>query len=201
MPERSAASGAAARSRRAPATRRGDGSPSAEARPAASSTRDATAAALDALRRIVRALRVSARSIEDRTGLRAGQLFTLQLIAASPGQSLSELARRTITDRTSAAGMVDRLEARGLVERRAGTTDRRRTEIFATALGRRVVAGAPRAPAQQVLDGMAAMEPRELRLLARTLGALVGAMGIADEPAPMLFEDPADGATAATAGG
>ena len=192
MPEHSAASGAAKRSRRGPATRGGDGARAAEAGAHSPATQDTTAA-LDALRRIVRVLRLAARGIEDRTGLRAGQLFTLQLIVASPGQSLTELARRTITDRTSAAGMVDRLEARGLVERRAGTTDRRRTEIFATAQGRRVLGRAPRAPTQQVLDGMAAMDPGELRLLARTLGALVAAMGIAGEPALMLFEDPADG--------
>ncbi len=195
MPQPSAGRASPARARPASTKRGGGGTRALEATDAAPSTQDTTAA-LDALRRIVRVLRLSSRSVEERTGLRAGQLFTLQLIAAAPGQSLTELARRTITDRTSVAGMVDRLEARGLVERRAGATDRRRTEIFATPQGRRVVARAPLAPTQQVLDGMAAMEPAELRVLARTLGALVTAMGIADEPAPMLFEDAADGATA-----
>ena len=155
----------------------------------ASSPRHDAGAALDALRRIVRVLRVSARGVEARTGLRAAQLFTLQLVAASPGISITELARRTMTDRTSAASMVDRLLARGLVERREGVVDRRRTEIFVTARGAAVLARAPRAPTQRVLDGMAAMRARDLRQLARMLRALVGAMGIADEPAPMLFED------------
>ena len=147
---------------------------------------------LDALRRIVRVLRVSARGVEERTGLRAPQLFTLRLVAEEPGLSISELARRTLTDRTSAASMVERLLARGLVQRRRGASDRRRTEIFVTARGAAMLARAPRAPTQHVLDGMAAMSGRDLRRLALGLDALVRAMGIAGEPAPMLFADAPD---------
>jgi DNA-binding MarR family transcriptional regulator len=147
------------------------------------------AASLEAFRRIVRVLRVSVRSVEERTGLRAPQLFTLRLVAGEPGLSISELARRTLTDRTSAASMVERLLARGLVERRVGAADRRRIEIFVTPRGAAVLARAPRAPTQRMLDGLAAMGERDLRRLALGLGALVRAMGIAGEPAPMLFGD------------
>jgi DNA-binding MarR family transcriptional regulator len=89
--------------------------------------------------------------------------------------------------------MVDRLVERGLVERRVGTADRRRTEIFVTRRGAVVLARAPRAPTQRVLDGLQAMEPRELARLAAGLDALVRAMGIAGEPATMLFGDPPGG--------
>lgn len=165
---------------RRPARRAADAPPSA--RPEAGE-------ALNALRRIVRELRVAAASGEDETGLSAAQLFVLQQVAATAGLSLTEIAGRTLTDRTSVAAVVDRLLARGMVERRVGPGDRRRSEIFATREGARLLARAPHPPTRRVLDGMLAMRERDLRQLARSLSALATAMRLDDQPAPMLFDD------------
>jgi DNA-binding MarR family transcriptional regulator len=151
--------------------------------------RAATAAALDDLRRVVRALRVAAGSAESVTGLTAAQLFVLQAVHANPGSSLTELAARTMTDRTSVAAAVDRLVERGLVERRPSSTDRRRVDIVATRAAGSVLARAPHPPTRRVLDGLAALDDRDLRRLSGGLAALVRAMGVAGEPATMLFED------------
>jgi DNA-binding MarR family transcriptional regulator len=155
----------------------------------APAARPEAAEALDALRRIVRELRVAAAGGEAETGLSAAQLFVLQQVAAAPGLSLTEIAARTLTDRTSVAAVVDRLLARALVERRPGADDRRRAEIFATRAGARLLARAPHPPTRRVLDGMEAMRDRELRQLARGLGALARSMGLAGQPATMLFDD------------
>jgi DNA-binding MarR family transcriptional regulator len=157
--------------------------------PASARRAERRTATLDALRRIVRALRLSAGSVEAKTGLSAGQLFTLQLVGAEPGLSLTELAERTMTDRTSAAGMVDRLEARGLVERRPGAVDRRRTEVVASRRGRALLARAPEPPTQRVLAALDALDDAALDRVAAALETLVGAMRIGDEPATMLFDD------------
>lgn len=149
----------------------------------------ATQAALQGLRRIVRALRVANGGVEKTTGLSAAQLFVLEQVAKTPGSSLSELAASTMTDRTSVAAVVDRLLARTLVERRRSSEDRRRVEIVATSEGLAVLARAPHPPTRQILDGMAAMDDRQIRRLAVSLTRLVRGMGIADEPAIMLFED------------
>jgi DNA-binding MarR family transcriptional regulator len=147
------------------------------------------AATLDALRRIVRALRVAAGRTEEQTGLSAAQLFVLQQVAARPGLSLSELAERTHTDRTSVAAVVERLTARRLVARRPGARDRRRAEIFAAPAARPLLARAPHPPTRRLLDGVAAMNDRDLRRLALGLAALADAMGLDGGPAPMLFDD------------
>jgi DNA-binding MarR family transcriptional regulator len=147
------------------------------------------AAALDALRRIVRELRVTAANAESETGLTAAQLFVLHQVGAAPGLSLTEIATRTLTDRTSVAAVVDRLLAQSLVERRAGVVDRRRAEIFVTRAGARVLARAPHPPTRLVLDAMTTMSVRERRQLARSLGQLARAMGLSGGDAPMLFED------------
>jgi len=171
-----------------PVTPRSRAAPRAAARAAAPFAGDA-AAALDALRRIVRELRVTAARAEDETGLSAAQLFVLQQVAGAPGLSLTEIAARTMTDRTSVGAVVERLLARSLVERRPGAVDRRRAEIYPTREGARVLARAPHPPTRRVLDAMAAMGERDVRRLARSLGALAGALGLDGGPAPMLFED------------
>jgi DNA-binding MarR family transcriptional regulator len=170
--------------------------PSADRAPTRAPARDRardrhrdTADALDSLRRVVRALRVAAASGESATGLSAAQLFVLQVVHAEPGLSLTEVAARTLTDRTSVAAAVERLAARGLVERRRGEADRRRVALVPTPAARRVLAAAPHPPTRRVLDGLAAVDDRTLRRIALGLTALVRAMGLDAEPAPMLFDD------------
>lgn len=156
---------------------------------AAAQRREQTAAALDAMRRVVRALRVAAGSSEAATGLSSAQLFVLQAVQAEPGRSLTEIAARTMTDRTSVAAVVDRLAERGLVERRRSTLDRRRVEIVATRAAHAVLERAPHAPTRRLLDGLDTLDDRNLRRLAAGLAELAQAMGLDGEPATMLFED------------
>ena len=172
-----------------PAPARPRPAPAARAAAAPGRRLGATTAALDDLRRIVRALRVAAGSAESATGLTAAQLFVLQAVHAQPGRSLTEIAAHTMTDRTSVAAVVDRLAERGLVERRASPTDRRRVAIVPTAAAAPLLGWAPHPPTRRVLDGIAALDDRDLGRLAAGLAALVRAMGLDGAPATMLFED------------
>lgn len=149
--------------------------------------------ALDALRRIVRGLRVASRQVESRAGVSAAQLYALEHVARVPSLSLRELADRLITDRTSAAYLVERLEAEGLVERRRSTIDRRRSEIAVTARGRTLLAGAPTPPGMQLSEALERLAPGELASLTTALGRLVQELGLDAQPAPMLFADTAEG--------
>jgi len=162
------------------------------------SRRDAdTAAALDALRRIVRVLRLSAAGVEKTTGLSAAQLYVLERVAERPGASLTELAELTLTDRTSVAAVVDRLAARGLVDRQRSTVDRRRVDVVATPTGADLLGNAPHPPTMTLLDALRSVTEAELRMIADGLGRLEQAMGIANEPAGMFFEDAPNAAAAA----
>jgi DNA-binding MarR family transcriptional regulator len=53
--------------------------------------------------------------------------------------TMQELARLLGLDKSSATGLVDRAEQRGLVRRIASTQDRRSTRVKLTAAGRRLV--------------------------------------------------------------
>lgn len=166
---------------------------------AADDRRRDTTAALDHLRRIVRALRLAAGGGESATGLSAAQLFVLQVVHAEPGRSLTEIATRTMTDRTSVAAVVERLVERGLVERRRSASDRRRIEIVSTAAAARTLVRAPHPPTRRVLDGLATLDDRELRRVAQGLAVLVRAMALDADPAAMLFDDGAPTGAAASA--
>jgi DNA-binding MarR family transcriptional regulator len=163
--------------------------------PSRESTSGQAELALTALRRIVRGVRVSSRRVEE-AGISAAQLFVLQHLAEGTPLSLSELGVRTMTDRTSVAHVVERLESNGLVARSRGTTDRRRTEIVLTPRGRQLLRRVPDSPTAELARAMRSLKPRELNALALSLTSLVDAMGLAEEPAPPLFGDTPEGARA-----
>ncbi|HEU4563829.1 MAG TPA: MarR family transcriptional regulator [Gemmatimonadaceae bacterium] len=164
----------------------------ARRRPPARATH--TAVVVDAMRRLIRGLRLAARRTQVETGLSAAQLFVLAQLADRPAASLGELAERTLTDRSSVAAVVERLAARGFVLAERDPGDRRRTAIAITSAGRALVRRAPAAPTVLLVEALGAMSGGDVRALARTLERLVEVMGLAGEPAPMLFEDEAPAA-------
>lgn len=146
-------------------------------------------AILDAIRHIVRDIRVTARAAEKRLGLSGAQLFVLRTLASGDGLSLGELAARTFTHQSSVSVVVSRLVDAGLVERRRARDDRRRLRLALTLTGRARLAAAP-APAQDTLiAAVSRLSDADRRALARSLTRLVAALGVGKSVAPMLLED------------
>lgn len=150
-----------------------------------------TAAAVDAVRRIFRALRNAAQQTQTQSGISAAQLFVLSALADGAASSLTELGERTHTDRSSVGDVVERLADAGLVERSRSEHDRRRTEVRITPGGRTLLRSAPRPPTELLIAGLDAMEDDALNALAAGLLRLTREMGLEAAPAPMLFEDEA----------
>jgi DNA-binding MarR family transcriptional regulator len=161
------------------------------ARPPRTTDSDLTGA-VDAVRRLIRGLRLAEQRTRSATGLSAAQLFVLGGLRETSGVSLSELAEHTLTDRTSVSAVVERLESDGAVRTERDPDDRRRTLVHITAAGRRRLATAPAPPTVQLLAALRRLSPRQLGSLTSSLGALLDAMGLHDEPATMLFESAAD---------
>lgn len=145
--------------------------------------------AVDALRRILRELRLAAGATQKRAGISAAQLYVLQALADGLKASLSDIAARTLTDRTSVAAVVERLVEAQLVSRQTASSDRRRAAIAITRTGRALLKRAPLPPTARLIAGLDALHDRELLPLAEGLVALARAMGVGDQPAGMLFED------------
>jgi DNA-binding MarR family transcriptional regulator len=143
-------------------------------------------ASLDALRLIVRALRVSSVEVDRALGISMAQLFVLQQLADGRPRSLVELAAETLTDPSSVSVVVRRLVGRKLVARRADRNDGRRAQITLTAAGRALLGRAPEPVQQRLLHALAALPDRRLSELSRTLSELATTIG--GEPG-LFFEE------------
>ncbi len=151
-------------------------------------TDPATRAVLDAIRRIVRALRESSRGAERAVGVGGAQLFVLQRLAGAPALSLNELARRTLTHQSSVSVVVSKLVRAGLVARTRADGDGRRVEIKLTKAGRTVLSRAPAAAQDRLIGALGVLGTEARRELAGRLGQLVEAMALPDRHPPMFFE-------------
>lgn len=145
--------------------------------------------AMDALRRIVRVLRVSGTAAERDHGVSGAQLFVLQQLEEMPATSLRELAARTATDQSSVSVVVRRLVARGLVGRKAARGDARRAELAITAAGRTLVRRAPAAAPGRLRDALIALPVRVRTPLTRGLTMLAARLEDGTAAPPMFFED------------
>ena len=143
---------------------------------------------LDAIRRLVRQLRVSDRTAQQRAGISAAQHFVLSQVGGSPQMSLGELAERTHTDQSSVSAIVTRLVEAGLLERVRAVDDARRLELTLTLAGRAALRKVRVAAQEQIVAAVEQMPPAKRQQFAETFNELLDAIGAAPR-APMLFED------------
>ncbi len=143
------------------------------------------------LRRIVRFLRLAERASGAGSGLSAAQLFVLRVLVDAPAKSLAEIAKRTLTDQSSASVVVARLVAKKLVRRTMVTTDRARAELALTRAGHKIAVTTAPLPQVAIVDAVERMSPAKQAHLVAALAGLTSAVG-ADTVAPaMFFEDAA----------
>jgi DNA-binding MarR family transcriptional regulator len=153
------------------------------------STREETQRVLDAVRRIVQALRASSSWAEKHVGMSGAQLFVLQAVAQRPAISVNDLAERTHTHQSSVSTIVGRLVDHGLVSRTRSATDGRSVEVSLTKQGQRVVGRAPDVAQERLIRGITRLSAVRRRQVAESLGEVARAVG-GDERTPnMFFED------------
>jgi DNA-binding MarR family transcriptional regulator len=106
-------------------------------------------------------------------GLSPGRVGLLITIDANPGITQSRLAEAANRDRSTMVGVLDQLEARGLVERRRGA-DRRTNGLWLTRAGRTLMARALRAIESHEKRIAAALSAAERRQLLALLAKIAG---------------------------
>jgi len=152
-------------------------------------TRAGLAPILDGFRRVFRALRRSSSDAHARFGLGGAQLYVLRVLANAPALSMNALAERTHTHQSSVSVVVARLVRRRLVRSVRSRDDARRVELAVTPKGRRLAGRAPEAAQERLVHGLLRLAPARRAELARSIAALVAAMGVESEPATMFFEN------------
>jgi DNA-binding MarR family transcriptional regulator len=153
--------------------------------------------AMEALRRIVRALSSSSREASSSGGLSGAQLFVLRQVGARPGLSVGQLAASTLSRQSTVSEVVSRLAERGLVARETSAADARQTELSLTARGRRAIAKFGGTAQERLAAGLASMPAARRRTLADALESWLSSAGLADVPAGMFFDDQSAARTSA----
>ena len=145
--------------------------------------------ALRAVRTLVASLSRSARSIEWRTGFTNAQLFLLRQLATTDALSVNDLAQRARTNQSTVSSVLGRIVRAGLVDRVRAPDDGRRVDLSLTPKGRRLLGRAPTPPTEALFEALESLTDHEARALSTGLTALLAALGLKPEQAPMLFED------------
>ncbi|MBL8485637.1 MAG: MarR family transcriptional regulator [Rhodocyclaceae bacterium] len=99
----------------------------------------------------------------------------MEVLRANPGITQSKLAATVRLDRSSVVPMLDKLEKRGIVARRASTTDRRHNHLYLTEAGERLLGQAVKRVRAHDKRMSAALSPEERETLIGLLGKLTQA--------------------------
>lgn len=134
---------------------------------------------LRSLRRVIRAVDVYSRKLIAEHGLSGPQLMCLRQLDARPLLT-GGLAKAISLSPATVCGILDRLEARGLVVRERQVEDKRRIVVRLTVAGRAAVRHAPPALQERFLFRFRALPASQQAALNQTLKTLV-AMMAADE--------------------
>lgn len=142
---------------------------------------------LRSLRRIIQAVDIHSRKLAHQYKITAPQLVTLLCVADQGPISPSEIAREVHLSNSTIVGILDRLEAKGLILRERSTTDRRIVMVSASASGKDLAEAAP-SPLQDVFaEALYALPELEQTAIALSLERIVELMEAKDiDAAPML---------------
>jgi len=98
---------------------------------------------LVALRRIIRATDLYSQKLRKTVGLTTPQLLVLRAVSELGDVSLGRIARELSVSQATVTTIVDRLEARSLVQRDRSAADKRLVHVRLTASGHAVLERAP----------------------------------------------------------
>ena len=146
--------------------------------------------AMDALRRVVRAISTSARERGRVGDVSGAQRFVLRQLRAAPGISIRELAERTLARQGTVAEVIAKLVAGGLVTRAPSAVDARQVVLTLTARGRRSTIRAGTTIQERLVNGLARLSADRRLVLAESLEAWLDAAGLLDTPVHMLLDEP-----------
>lgn len=142
---------------------------------------------LIALRRILRATDMFGRELAQSAGLTAVQLRVLQVVGETGQSTATAISNRMRVSQATVTVLVDKLVARGMVQREKSQSDRRQTDILITDLGQQTLATAPDPLQQRYVSRFLAMQDWEQAMLVAALERVAAMLDAEDmDAAPVL---------------
>ena len=151
--------------------------------------KESIASAFDNLRRVVQVVHGYSKRAEHGAGLTGPQLWAIKVLAESGPIMISDLARRMYLHPSTTIGILDRLEARGLVRRTRSTKDRRVVTAQLSRKGREAVKKVPVVAQGLLLKGLEELSDHDLKVISEGLELLVGILGARRMPPQLLFSE------------
>jgi DNA-binding MarR family transcriptional regulator len=144
-----------------------------------------------AIRRIMRAVDLHSRRLVEEHGLTGPQLAVLQEADRLGPVTAGALARAVHLSQPTVSGILDRLNKRGLVDRRRGDRDRRSVIVTVTTLGQAALSTTPSLLQDSFRSELAKLEDWERSMIFATLQRIATMMDAeAISASPVLVTGP-----------
>lgn len=149
-----------------------------------------TRLAFSAMRRILRGVEAQARSLMARTGLTPSQLVLLQQLDGGAERNVSDLAARLGISQATTSVMTQKLEARGLLMRRQGVTDKRQSWLSLSPAGIQALSAAPDSVQAHFSGEFAKLAEWEQMMIVSSLIRVADMLNAESDAAPIIDSNP-----------
>ncbi|MFQ5646333.1 MAG: MarR family winged helix-turn-helix transcriptional regulator [bacterium] len=140
------------------------------------------------LRKIIRALDIHSRKLVTKYKITGPQLVCLLEISNNAPVTGTEIAHKVHLSTSTVVGILDRLELKGLVQRKRDRKDRRNVNVIATTEGKQVASDAPSPLQETFADALEHLPPEEQLRLTRSLERIVELMEVQSVKAAPILE-------------
>ena len=142
---------------------------------------------LVALRKVIRAIDMRSRQLNKDVGLTGPQLLVLQEVGKNPGVMVKQIAQSINLSPATITSILDRMEARALVNRVRSNEDKRKVGVFLSETGQAALAAAPLPLQEHFLNRFNSLEEWEKSLMISTMQRIATMMDAAEiDAAPVL---------------
>lgn len=143
---------------------------------------------LVALRKVIRAIDMRSRQLSKEVGLTGPQLLILQKVGKQPNVMVREIADDINLSSATVTSILDRMEARHLVERIRSTQDKRKVGVFLTEQGEKALSTAPLPLQEHFTNRFNALQEWEQSQMVATLQRIAAMMDAQDVDASPVLE-------------
>jgi len=151
------------------------------------SKEDVVSEIVDHIRRIFQVVHEQSKRAKRKTGITGPQLWAIKIIKECSPVRVSDLARRMYIHPATVVGILDRLEASGLVVRKRSQEDKRVVKVQLTGKGEKLVVDAPQVAQGLLVAGLERLTLKRLKAISSALDELVVILGAQELPPQMML--------------
>ncbi len=131
---------------------------------------------IQSLRLVFQAIQQHSSYVEKQLGVSSSQLWAMTELNEQSGLRVSDIAQRLGIKKATASNMLDKIQMKGLVERRRESGDQRVVRLFLTGKGKRLIRESSVPTQGAVLSALGLMPEKDVNQLNKALQYLIEKM-------------------------